>query len=192
MLSVWNPILSQGKETRPLSCWMTSCLTLHQTHSLTWHMACTAREDKRNYVCLSSWCVMGEMPAWRADHRACGHSLRAGPRHKVLCFSKYKGQTVKATPPWWTTRCPLAKQWCLCYLMSFSSLQNNVSALSSEWKLLRMHPGEPLHVKNRSYPEWVLPVSPLPQKPSVGRHPHCRIRPEDERVSIFKAPGLEF
>ena len=48
MLSVWNPILSQGKETRPLNCWMTSCLTLHQIHSLTWHMACTAQEDKRN------------------------------------------------------------------------------------------------------------------------------------------------
>ena len=52
MLSVWNPILSQGKETRPLNCWMTSCLTLHQIRSLTWHMACTAQENKRN--CISA------------------------------------------------------------------------------------------------------------------------------------------
>lgn len=53
MLSVWNPILSQGRETRPLNCWMTSCLTLHQIHSLTWHMARTALKDKRN--CISAF-----------------------------------------------------------------------------------------------------------------------------------------
>lgn len=94
---------------------------------------CSGRQEKL-CLCISSWRGTGEMPAWRADHRACGHSLRAGPRHKVLfCvfFPKYKGQTVKATPPCWTTRCPLAKQWCLCCPMSFSSLQSNVSALNS-------------------------------------------------------------
>lgn len=202
MLSVWNPILSQGKETRPLSCWMTSCLTLHQIHSLTWHMACTAQEDKRNYVSAfphGMWwgrCQLGGLTTGRVAV-CCGQDLIT----RFCVFPNTKDTLIKPHHPGGpqcpgfaprTTRCSLAKKWCLCDPMSFSSSQNNVSALNSEWKLLRMHPGKPLHIKNRSYPEWTLPVFTPPRKPSVGRHPRCRIWPEDDGVSISKAPGLEF
>lgn len=201
MLSVWNPILSQGKETRPLSCGMTSCLTLHQIHSLTWHMVCTAQEDKRNYVSAfphGVWwgrCQLGGLTTGRVAI-CCRQDLST----RFCVFPNTKDKPIKPHHPGGpqcpgftprTTRSPLAKKWCLCDPMSFSSLQNNVSALNMEGKLLRMHPGEPLHIKNRSYLEWTLPVSTLPRKP-VGRHPRCRIWPEDEGVSISKAPGLEF
>lgn len=138
----------------------------------------SGRQEKL-YLCFSSGRVLEEMPAWCADHRVCGHSKQARHRHHVLCCSKDKRQTNKANtalmdigaqgppplpPPPMIMTCSLAKKWCLSLLC-----KNNISVLISEYKFLSMQLSDPLHLRNRSYEEWIWPVSTLSWKPSVGR-----------------------
>lgn len=162
MLSVWNPILSQGKETRPLNCWLTSCLTLHQIHSLTWHMACTAQEDEKSYLYFPSWRVTEVMPVWCADHSTCGHSTQWSVFFQIQKTKEYCQHHPLVL------QCPgpsPSQDWQMFpskEMVFFSFLPNDAYVLILKCKWLRMHPGDTLHIKNRSYQEWVLPEPPPP------------------------------
>ena len=136
----------------------------------------SGRQEK-SYLCFPSWRVTGEMPVWCADHSTCGHSVQWSvffqiQKTKEYCQHHPTGLQCPGPPH------PHSHDWQMFpgrEMVSFSFLPNDAYVLILKCKLLRMHPGDTLHIKNRSYQEWVLPeppppdLSPLPspREPSV-------------------------
>lgn len=188
--------------------WMVSCLTLHQIHSWTWHMASPTQED-RGMIAFphSTLGKRGQLGGLTTGRVAIRYRQDVGTTFWVFPSTKDRWLSQHHHAGLWRTRLPPMTMRCFLademvpLLPVFLLFAKCCCCVHFRYDFVKDAPGDPVHIGNMSYQKWMLPEPPPSLREAcsgqrAGDRALCSIRGVSLTrrwgVSNSKAPGLKF